>query len=104
MLNACMHVIQEEIDYRKCLKHQPHQQAEHLPDWCAAHFVTEDTADTPGHVPIPERVPSQPLALFLKCFFLLLPCESFQLHVDYARKLEAVLGGRSGERCFGFES
>ena len=53
MLNACMHVIQEEIDYRKCLKHQPHQQAEHLPDRCAAHFVTEDTADTPGHVPIP---------------------------------------------------
>ena len=61
MLNACMHVIQEEIDCRKCLKHQPYQQAEPLPDWCAAHFVTEDTADTPGCVPTPEGVPTQPL-------------------------------------------
>ena len=46
-----------------------------------------------------EGVLKQPLALFLKCFFLLLPCESFQLRVDYVRKLEAALGGRSGERC-----
>ena len=66
--------------------------------------MTEDAADTPGRVSTPEGVPKQPLALFLKCFFLLLPCESFQLRVDYVRKLEAALGGRSGERCCGFES
>lgn len=66
------------------------------PDGYAEHFVTEDTAAIPGRVPIPERVPTQSLALFLKYFFHLLPCESFRLHVDYARKLEAAPGGRGG--------
>ena len=64
--------------------------------------MTEGTAAIPGRVPIPEWVPTQSLALFRKYFFHLLPCESFRLHVDYARKLEAALGGRGGGEVLRF--
>lgn len=54
-----------------------------------------------GH---PGQVPSRPLAPSLMCFIHPLPGECVWLHVDYARELEAALGGAVGEGCCGFEA